>query len=763
MSKIFVSIATYNEQENIERLVRRIFSLNIKDLFIVVVDDNSPDGTADIVSSLEQQFAQLHLIKRSGKLGYGSAHIAAFNYGLDKGADILISMDADFSHDPADIPQLVQAIQAGGDVAVASRKVSGGKVIGWNLWRKFMSLAAMLYAQAILNIKTRDITNGFRAYSRQVFDQVKLGSIKSSGYSFLEEFIYKIEKAGLTIMEIPSTFTNRTEGASKLNKKEIVNFFLTILKIRLTSIKDFRLNLLNITFILLGLSFFIGLWHALPMLKVVGDEMYFVGGVLRAMENHSLLPLANDVPYGTLTYFLSYFSIAGYLIILLPFFEFSLANLKSYLIIHPEIVYIIPRILSAFLAIGYLALFNKILKKQFEDIRPRLFLIILLFTNMLTVLILHTGKMWVLSMLLVLISFYYLHQALKSNKANKHSKLNKSIFLSILFAFLALANLPFFAFALINIPILFIFFFKDKPIRRKVIHSTLISLIIFTILISLNFSATRTLIINQLTNYNPILDSSVLNTNLTIPASLWLNLQKILVFFPLFLLTLLIVVKNKIKDKPLFLISLVYLLAYYLSMSILATWPTGLDEYIRYLFPIGFFLILIIASFNLYFKKYYHLITLISLVYFIPTLYFLSVPTTLNQARHWVVDNLNQPDSVIVNQIAHLDLPKNKESYQLLADYYCASKCQNIIDQNLNQSYQYLIFDKYVKPDIPIPQTDSLYYIQYESGTNPNLELVASFTNATHKGFTLDGRMANYFDWDFFHLKNFGPDIYIYQ
>jgi len=230
--KTAISIATYNEKDNIEKLIRQIFGLAINNLSVIVVDDNSPDGTADIVSDLKTQFPDLYLIRRPGKLGYGSAHIAGFKKGLDWGADIIVSMDADFSHQPEKIIELVRAIESGADVAVGSRKIKGGEIIGWNLWRKFASGGAMLLSKAILGIKTNDLTSGFRAYHRLVFDKISLDAIGSNGYSFLEELIYLVERAGLMVVEVPITFVDRQHGRSKLSKREIIKFFITIFKIK---------------------------------------------------------------------------------------------------------------------------------------------------------------------------------------------------------------------------------------------------------------------------------------------------------------------------------------------------------------------------------------------------------------------------------------------------------------------------------------------------------------------------------------------------
>ena len=318
--KIFISIATYNEKENIEKLIRRIFDLKINNLSVIVVDDNSPDGTSAVVKKMQNQFPSIFLIERSDKLGYGAAHKVAFVKALESGAEIIISMDADFSHDPNEIPNLITQIEKGYDVVVGSRKVNGGKIVGWGLWRKFCSIGATVVARLVLGIRTRDLTTGFRAYKRKVFEIISIDEITSTGYSFLEESIYLIEKYDFNVKEIPVVFLNREYGKSKLTWQEIIYFFKTIFELRINSWNKFFLNKQNIPLILLSVSFFIGIWHALPMLDVVGDEMYYVGGVLRAMENFTLIPAFGEVPYGTITYLLNYVLIGGFVFILFFFF-----------------------------------------------------------------------------------------------------------------------------------------------------------------------------------------------------------------------------------------------------------------------------------------------------------------------------------------------------------------------------------------------------------------------------------------------------------
>ena len=229
MNTIIV-IPTYNEEENISRLIKRIFSLGVKDLKIIVVDDNSPDGTAEEVKQLENIFP-VYLIGRKGKLGIGSAYIAGFKKALELGADFIFEMDADFSHDPEDIPRILEAM-GGADMVIGSRKVRGGKVVGWGLRRKFMSNGAMWFSRLLLGLKVKDVTAGFRCFRRRVLESLDLDKIRSNGYAFQEELLYRIQKAGFKIVEIPVTFVDRREGVSKLGFRDIIEFFIVIFKLR---------------------------------------------------------------------------------------------------------------------------------------------------------------------------------------------------------------------------------------------------------------------------------------------------------------------------------------------------------------------------------------------------------------------------------------------------------------------------------------------------------------------------------------------------
>ncbi|MBP9694945.1 MAG: polyprenol monophosphomannose synthase [Candidatus Magasanikbacteria bacterium] len=231
MKNTVIVIPTYNELDNIEPLLKAIFSLDIPNLAVVIVDDRSPDGTAEAVRKMIPDYP-IFLIERNKKMGLGSAYIAGFKKALAVGADIIFEMDADFSHDPRDIPKLIASITNGADLAIGSRRIPGGKIIGWNRRRRFTSRGATWISRLLLGIKTKDVTAGFRAFKKEVLLSFPLDDIQSNGYAFQEELLYRVEKAGFKIAEIPVIFTDRQKGKSKLGRAEIVDFFVSIFKLR---------------------------------------------------------------------------------------------------------------------------------------------------------------------------------------------------------------------------------------------------------------------------------------------------------------------------------------------------------------------------------------------------------------------------------------------------------------------------------------------------------------------------------------------------
>ena len=225
-----VVIPTYNEAENIEPLVRQLLALPLN-LRIVVVDDNSPDGTGDILDRLAAEDSRLNPIHRPGKLGLGTAYIAGFKRAMETGALLVISMDADFSHDPRHIPDMLKKMREC-DLVIGSRYVRGGGTRHCTLPHKFLSWGANSFAKMVLGLRARDCTAGFRCYRREVLERVGLDQIFSNGYSFLVEMLYCTERLGYRVGEVPIVFENRQRGASKISRREIAKALYTVMRLR---------------------------------------------------------------------------------------------------------------------------------------------------------------------------------------------------------------------------------------------------------------------------------------------------------------------------------------------------------------------------------------------------------------------------------------------------------------------------------------------------------------------------------------------------
>ena len=217
MNNRLVIIPTYNEKENIEKIIRKVISLE-KTFDILIIEDNSPDGTADIIKGLQNEFSQLHIIERKGKLGLGTAYITGFKWALDKGYEYIFEMDADFSHNPDDLLKLYDACaNQGADMSIGSRYISGVNVVNWPMGRVLMSYFASKYVRFITRMNIQDATAGFVCYTSKVLRKIDLDAIKFKGYAFQIEMKFTTWKFGFKIKEVPIIFTDRTEGTSKMS------------------------------------------------------------------------------------------------------------------------------------------------------------------------------------------------------------------------------------------------------------------------------------------------------------------------------------------------------------------------------------------------------------------------------------------------------------------------------------------------------------------------------------------------------------------
>jgi len=232
-----VIIPTYNEKENIENMIRKVFSMPFQ-TDILIVDDGSPDGTGNIVKGLQNEFeGKLHIEERTGKLGLGTAYIHGFRWALKREYNYIFEMDADFSHNPNDLQRLHEACTNGADMSVGSRYTKGGKVENWPRNRVLMSYYASVYVNMILWTGIKDCTAGFVCYSRKVLETIDLDNIKFIGYAFQIEMKYTSVKLGFNVVEVPIIFTDRTLGESKMNKSIFTEAIFGVMQLRFKTIK----------------------------------------------------------------------------------------------------------------------------------------------------------------------------------------------------------------------------------------------------------------------------------------------------------------------------------------------------------------------------------------------------------------------------------------------------------------------------------------------------------------------------------------------
>ncbi|NLE44952.1 MAG: polyprenol monophosphomannose synthase [Chloroflexi bacterium] len=229
--QVAVIVPTYNEQENIESLVTQLLDLPIE-VCVIVVDDNSPDGTGEIADRLALEHGdRVAVIHRPGKLGLGTAYVAGFKRAISDKVDLICTMDADFSHNPRFLPSMVEKVREGYDLVIGSRYVRGGGTSGCTFDRKLLSWGANAFARMALGLHARDTTAGFRCYRREVLQSMDLDAIKASGYSFLIEMLYRVQNQGWKVTDVPILFENRRLGASKISQDEITKAMRTVLRL----------------------------------------------------------------------------------------------------------------------------------------------------------------------------------------------------------------------------------------------------------------------------------------------------------------------------------------------------------------------------------------------------------------------------------------------------------------------------------------------------------------------------------------------------
>ncbi len=231
MDKSLIIIPTYNERENLRAMAAAVLEV-LPETHLLVVDDNSPDGTGDVADELAEKDERVHTMHRPGKMGLGTAYVEGFRWGLERGYELLWEMDCDFSHDPRYLPDMLAAMDDGADLAIGSRYVAGGGTDNWGLGRKILSRGGGFYARMVLGLPINDLTSGFRCYRRTVLETISLDDLRSEGYAFQIEMAYKTYKAGFHIQEVPIVFVDRRVGQSKMSSKIVVEAVLGVWRMR---------------------------------------------------------------------------------------------------------------------------------------------------------------------------------------------------------------------------------------------------------------------------------------------------------------------------------------------------------------------------------------------------------------------------------------------------------------------------------------------------------------------------------------------------
>lgn len=234
--RVLVITPTYNERENLHAFLDALFAV-APQVDVLIVDDNSPDGTGALADEVAARDPRVHVRHRAGKLGLGTAYLEGFQWALAQGYDVVFEMDTDLSHDPRYVPEFIRAIEAGADVVIGSRNIPGGGVEGWGPGRHFVSKGGSVYARTILGLDVRDLTSGYKAFTRDALQRIDLGGVKSNGYSFQIELTYRAVLRGMRVAEVPILFVDRRAGASKMSRKIFAEAVVMVWKLRLDALR----------------------------------------------------------------------------------------------------------------------------------------------------------------------------------------------------------------------------------------------------------------------------------------------------------------------------------------------------------------------------------------------------------------------------------------------------------------------------------------------------------------------------------------------
>lgn len=513
---------------------------------------------------------------------------------------------------------------------------------------------------------------------------------------------------------------------------------------------------------LFGASFFIGVWYALPMVNTVTDVWAFGGGVLRAMEAHSLLP-GVGVAYGTLSFYQNYLFMVVALCIGFIFSGFDLEALKTALVLNPSYSLLVPRIVSALTAMVLLVIVYRFLKVHVQSVTWRLTLLMLAFGNVLTVLLVRSGKMWMLSITLAVISFIYLYRAITEEvKTGPPGRLSA---ISVLTAFLATANFPFATVFLVNVPVLLYVFPRTYENLKRFSFAVFSGVAVFFAVFALNAENT----IDQVSGFvTQFFDSSAGSATssrdaLTPFESFVVNARQAIEAFPLLLLALLPALRSGIRDRPLAYLSLIYGAVYIVAVAVIFRTDHGLALNVRHIFPLCFFLLFILAAFKPPARWVSITYLAVGFLIYVYSVVLLSIPTTYNAAYDFIANNYGDAEIRIDERIFELTLPMNKSSYELFASVSCGSTCQHMRALPRDIAFRPLVVTNDSDPAAiaGLAPPDLVVVERAIEGCAP----IARFGNATRDDeiYDIDINLGRMLLPSFYEIRRLGKNIYIYE
>lgn len=513
---------------------------------------------------------------------------------------------------------------------------------------------------------------------------------------------------------------------------------------------------------LFGASFFVGVWYAFPMVNTVTDVWAFGGGVLRAMEAHTLLP-GSDVNYGTISFYQCYVFMAVFLAFGYLFSGFDIEALKTFLILNPSYSLLVPRIVSALTAVVFLVIVYRFLKTHVSSLWWRLALLVLTFGNVLAVLLTRSGKMWMLSIALGVISFIYLYRALTEER--QRGVPGRLSAISVVTAFLATANFPFAAVFLINIPVLFLFFSHTAESLRRLFLIGIGGGVLFLGIVALNLANTAELVWSF---SRSLFDSSLQNISNIRPAltpvgSFMVNARQAIEAFPLLLLALIPAFRARIRDKTLAILAVVYIVVYVVAVSVVFRADQGLALNIRHIFPLGFFLMFLIVAFHSPGKRVAVVFLLIGLALNTYTTILLSIPTTYNAVSNFIVSQYGDKEIRIDENIFELTLPMNRASYALFTDANCGSTCQHRRTLEADIPFRPLVVTQEADSvaQATLPPADLLILERAVAGCTPLARFGSDIPD--DEVFDIDINLGRMLMPSFYKLHQLGKNIYVYD